>query len=60
MFLVHHIDSIIQVVLGLFFTWSGFRQSAPSSWRTTVFRVGGPALIAVGGLLLFMSNAGAR
>ncbi len=54
MFLVHHIDSVIQIVFGVFLAWSGFRANAPSAWRTTVFRVGGPALIAIGGLLFLM------
>lgn len=52
MFFVHHIDSIIQIVLGLFFTWQGFRPNAASTRTTKIFRVCGPALVVIGGLLL--------
>jgi hypothetical protein len=53
--IVHHIDSIIQLVLGGFFTWLGFRRANKLGARTTkVFKVCGPALIAVGGVLLLL------
>jgi len=57
MFIVHHIDSVIQVVLGVFFTWRGFRPKAASSRTTKIFRVCGPALVVIGGLLLLKPEA---
>jgi hypothetical protein len=53
MYVAEHIDSIIQVGLGVFFTWMGFRRSSQLSPRTIkIFRICGPGLIVIGSLLL--------
>ena len=54
MFLAHHIDSIIQLVLGVLVTWFAFRPSSKLGPRTrTLLKVCGPGLIVIGGVLLF-------
>jgi hypothetical protein len=50
MFFVRHIDSLIQLGLGVAFTVMGFRR--PPMRGANIFRVCGPALIVIGGLLL--------
>lgn len=57
MFFVRHIDSIIQLALGIFFTWMGYRSKAARTRGTKVLRVCGPALVVIGGLLLFAPEA---
>jgi hypothetical protein len=58
MYLVQHIDSVIQLVVGIFFTWMGFRSANKLGARTRkIFRVCGPALIVIGGLLFFKPSA---
>ncbi len=55
---VKHIDSIIQIILGSVFTWLAFRSSNKLPARTTkIFKICGPALIVVGGLLLLQPNS---
>ena len=50
--LVHHVDSVIQMVLGAFVTWFAFRRSDKLGSRTrTLLRVCGPALIVIGAVL---------
>lgn len=61
MFLVQHIDSIIQIVLGISFTWLGFRPAGRFPARSQrIFRICGPALIGLGALLLFRPHEGAH
>lgn len=56
--LVQHIDSVIQIVVGVFFTWAGFRSGRDRGARTTkIFRGCGPALVVIGGLLLLRPQA---
>jgi hypothetical protein len=60
LFLAHHIDSIIQLVLGAFVTWFAFRRSSKLGARTrTLLRVCGPGLIVIGGVLLFKPDPAA-
>ena len=59
MFIDHHIDSVIQIVLGIFFTWQGFRPKAAKTRTTKIFRVCGPALVVVGGILLLKPDPAA-
>jgi hypothetical protein len=60
-FLAEHIDSIIQVFVGLLFTWTAFRRPNRLADRTRkIFRVCGPALIVIGGVLLFKPTASAN
>ena len=61
MFFAQHIDSIIQLALGVFLSWFAFRRSNKlPSLSTKIFRVCGPALIVVGGVLLLKPNTNAR
>jgi hypothetical protein len=54
MFIVQHIDSLIQIVAGAFCSWIAFRRSArPATRATKILRVCGPALIVIGSVLLF-------
>jgi len=58
LFFVEHIDSIIQLSLGVIITWMAFRPSNKQGARTTkIFRVCGPGLIVIGGLFLLKPNA---
>lgn len=60
MFLAQHIDSIIQIILGISFTWLGFRPGGRFPARTQrIIRICGPALIGLGALLMFRPHAGA-
>jgi hypothetical protein len=55
---VRHIDAVIQICLGLAFTWMGFRGAGRFGPRAVrIFRVCGPALIVIGGLLLLQPAA---
>lgn len=57
MFLLHHLDNLLQLSFGVFFTWLGFQQ-APAGFRARrLFQICGPALIAIAGLLLFLKPA---
>lgn len=53
MFLVQHVDSVIQILVGLLLTWWAFRGSSRLGARARkVLKLCGPALIVIGGLLL--------
>jgi hypothetical protein len=53
LFLVHHIDSLIQILVGISITWLAFRRPNRLGVRTAkLFRYLGPALIVIGGVLL--------
>jgi hypothetical protein len=55
---VRHIDSLIQLALGVVFTWLAFRRKTPlAALPRKIFRVCGPALIVIGALLLLKPNA---
>jgi hypothetical protein len=58
LFLVQHIDSVIQILAGVFCTWTAFRGSSKLGIRTRkALQIGGPALIVIGGLLLLKPAA---
>lgn len=60
MLIAQHIDSVVQIVAGVFLTWMGFRPSTRPSLRTAkIFRVCGPALVVIGTVLLLKSSAAA-
>jgi len=53
LFVLQHIDSVIQLGLGVVFTFLGFRRTNPLTPRIRkVFRVCGPALLVISSLLL--------
>src|SRR4051794_15373708 len=58
MFFVRHIDSILQVLIGIFITGMAFRRAAdPTARSTKVLRFCGPALIVIGSILLLKPGA---
>ena len=61
MALTQHIDSIIQISIGVAFTWMGFggRSRLPAR-AVKVFRICGPALIAIGAVLLWKPQPAAH
>lgn len=59
--MVRHIDSIIQIVLGVFLSWMAFRPANKLDRRTTrILAVCGPLLIVIGGLFLLKPDAPPR
>ncbi len=53
MFIIQHIDSIIQVAVGILATWIGFRHTDNPGRFIKILRFCGPALIVIGVILLF-------
>ncbi len=59
MFLVRHIDSVIQMLVGAALTWAAYRSASKlRPPARTILRVCGPLLIVVGGLLLLKPSRG--
>lgn len=58
LFVARHIDSLIPLGLGIVFTWLAFRRNtALAALPRKIFRICGPALIVIGGLLLLKPDA---
>ena len=53
MFILQHIDSIIQVAAGIVASWIGFRHTENPGRHIKILRFCGPALIIIGVILLF-------
>lgn len=61
MFLVRHIDSLIQIFLGATFTWLAYGGTSRLSPRAVrILRFTGPMLIVTGGLLLMVPKESAN
>src|SRR5213594_2008000 len=48
-----HIDALLMIVFGAFFTFLGFRAPAAFAKAAKIFRICGPALVVIGAILLF-------
>ncbi len=59
-FLLQHVDSLIQIVLGAACTWLGFGGARLGPRARKVLRVCGPALVVIGALLLVVRVAEPR
>lgn len=59
MFVLQHIDALIQMLVGAAFTWLGFRRTGELDTKKKIFRVCGPLLVVIGAVLLLKQEPSA-